>query len=126
MKYDVRGLVVIGVLAGSFPAAAQAGEDPFLYCQQRAEKFSGYSGPVPDRYAPGGSLDGAARGAIDGALVSSALGGNERQIRRAARRGAILGSIADSARYGSRRGPVDYRTRAYRLEYDACLKAKGY
>lgn len=126
MRNDVPGLVLIGALVVAFPAAAQAGEDPFLYCQQRAEKFSGYSGPVPDQYVRGGSLDGAARGAIDGAIISSALGGNERQTRRAARRGAIIGSIVGSARYGSRHGQVDYRTRAYRLEYDACLKARGF
>lgn len=126
MRLRLQPLAILTLLAAPFPVVAQADGDPFFYCEQRAQKFSGYTGPVPDRYTGRGSLDGAARGAIEGAIISSALGAGKRQQREAARRGAIIGSVVGSARTGSRYGREDYRIRAYRLEYEACLKAKGY
>ena len=126
MRLRRTSLIIPALLVFPFPALAQADSDPFAYCEQRAQKFSGYTGPVPKRYSDRASLDGAVRGAVEGAIISSALGANRRQQRAAARRGAIIGSIVGSARTGSRYRREDYRIRAYRLEYDACLKAKGY
>lgn len=108
------------------PTAAQGGQDHYRYCQQRAANFSGYNGPVPNRYLPGGALEGAAKGAASGALGSFIFGKNKKERRRAAKRGAIIGGLIGAIKRGAAKKQVDRRARAYRLELDACMRAGGY
>lgn len=113
----LRLLVLGGLLAGASGPAAY-GRDRFHYCRDQAERISGYYGPVPDRYLPGGAARGAVRGAVAGAAIGG-IGGNN--AGRAARRGAAVGALVGAAR--RERARDDYRDRRYiyQLELDRCM-----
>lgn len=114
------GLTLSVVVAS--PALAQ---DRYDYCQRRASDISGYHGPVPDRYLPGGMLEGAAKGAVSGAVGSLIFGGNKDERRRAAKRGAILGGLAAAIKRGIAKDKAKKSARMYRHEIDACMRAAG-
>ncbi len=98
-------------------------QERYEYCRQRAVDLSGYRGPTPRRYRPGGLLEGAARGAATGAVGSLIFGGNSRERRRAARRGAIIGGIIGAIKRGEAKKEEKRRARVYRLELDTCMRA---
>ena len=119
-----RHLFIAACLLG---AAAQAWaydgryDDRYGYCQRQAERISGYYGPVPNRYLPGGAGRGAVRGAASGAVIGAIAGGDRRQIRRAARRGAIAGAVVGAARRERARDDQRDRRYIYDLELDRCM-----
>jgi len=125
LKASLRIACVLSLLAS--PAVAQRGEGQYLesrydYCRERARAFSGYEGRVPDRYLPGGALEGAARGSGAAGLGSLLSGDNRRERRRAERRGAIIGGIIGALRRGAAKKEQERKARTYRLELDACMR----
>lgn len=119
------GLAFTGLLAASASAQGQDQqylESRFDYCHERARAFSGYEGEVPNRYLPGGALEGAARGSGLAGLGSLLSGDNRRERRRAERRGAIIGGIIGAIRRGEARKEQERKARIYRLELDACMR----
>lgn len=125
-------LAILSLLVFHIPASAQqgrpaySGQDHYRYCQQRAETFSGYTGPVPSRHLPGGALEGAARGAATGAVGSWVFGKNKKQRKKAARRGAIIGGLVGAMKRSAAKKEIQRSARAYRLELDACMRSGGY
>ncbi|KEO90488.1 hypothetical protein EH31_10395 [Erythrobacter longus] len=116
---------IIGLLAS--PATAQSRDGRYLesrydYCQERARAFSGYDGRVPDRYLPGGALDGAAKGSGLSALGALLSGKNKKERKKAERRGAIIGAIVGAARRSEAKKEQKRKARVYRLELDACMR----
>lgn len=113
----VRQLLIAACLFGA-ATQATAYDGRYEYCQDQAERISGYYGPVPNRYLPGGAARGAVRGAVAGAVIGG-IGGNN--AGRAARRGAAVGALVGAAR--RERARDDYRDRRYiyQLELDRCM-----
>ncbi len=109
------GLLVAAALAiplvgmSAEPAEAQSYSQ---YCQQRAERLSGYR---RGNDVAGGTV----KGAIGGAVVGSLLGGSKsKHRRRGAAAGALLGGMSAANR------PNANAARIYRLEYEACMRAR--
>ncbi|WP_298465996.1 hypothetical protein [uncultured Erythrobacter sp.] len=124
-KSLVCGLVTAALLAAS--ASAQEKDPQYLesrfdYCHERALAFSGYEGKVPDRYLPGGALEGAAKGSGLGALGALISGKNKKERKKAERRGAILGAIVGAIKRGEAKKDQQRKARIYRLELDACMR----
>ncbi len=109
----------LGLLA--LPAEARYDNTRYDYCRRQAERISGYYGPVPDRYLPGGAGRGAARGAAAGAAIGAIAGGDSKDIRRAARRGAVTGAVVGAARRERARDDQRDRRYVYDLELDRCM-----
>jgi len=130
--HTLRLVAITGLLILHAPAFAQQArsdnstQDHYRYCQQRAQNFSGYTGPVPSRHLPGGALEGAARGAATGAVGSWVFGKNKKQRKKAARRGAIIGGLVGAIKRGAAKKEIQRSARAYRLELDACMRSGGY
>jgi uncharacterized protein YcfJ len=108
----------MALLAGS--AAGYDGAR-FRYCQDQADRLSGYYGPVPDRYYPGGAGRGAVRGAVAGAAIGAAVGDDSRDVRRAARRGAVAGALVGEARRQRAKDAERDRRYIYDMELERCL-----
>ncbi len=104
------------------PAAAQ---DRYSYCQQRASDLSGYTGRVPDRYLPGGALEGAARGAAVSGVGGLIFEKNKKKRKRNVRRGAAIGALVGAIKRGNAKKKQNRAARNYRLELDACMRG-GY
>mgnify|MGYP000327255683 CR=1 FL=1 len=104
------------------PASAQ---DRYRYCQQRAAEFSGYNGRVPDRYLPGGALEGAARGAAVSGIGGLIFEKNKKKRKRNVRRGAAIGALVGAIKRGNAKKKQKRAARNYRLELDACMRG-GY
>jgi outer membrane lipoprotein SlyB len=110
------------IAACLFGAASHVqADDRYAYCQRQAERISGYYGPVPNRYLPGGVGRGAVRGAASGAVIGAIGGGDRKQIRRAARRGAVAGAVVGAARRARARDEQHDRRYIYHLELDRCM-----
>jgi uncharacterized protein YcfJ len=110
------GLAGVLLLIASHPAAAY--DSRYAYCRVQAERISGYYGPVPDRYKPGGAGRGAVRGAVAGAAIGAALGGD---AKKAARRGAVAGAVVGAAKRERARDRERDRRYVYELELDRCM-----
>jgi hypothetical protein len=121
-----KSIVIAGTLAAitlfAHPAAAQ---DRYSYCQQRAADLSGYNGRVPDRYLPGGALEGAARGAAVSGLGGLIFEKNKKKRKRNVRRGAAIGALVGAIKRGNAKKKQKRAARNYRLELDACMRG-GY
>ncbi len=122
------GLATAAVIALVASSASAQGRydryderDNYRYCHERAVGFSGYRGRVPDRYLPGGALEGAAKGSGLGALGSILSGDSRKERKRAERRGAIIGGIVGAIKRGEARKEERRKARIYRLELDACM-----
>jgi outer membrane lipoprotein SlyB len=115
-----RRLLLVACLFGA-ASHVQAYDDRYDYCQRQAERISGYYGPVPSRYLPGGAGRGAVRGATTGAVVGAIAGGDRKDIRRAARRGAAAGALVGAARRARARDDQRDRRYVYDLELDRCM-----
>jgi uncharacterized protein YcfJ len=115
----VLGLAGGILLLAHSPAAAY--DSRYAYCRVQAERISGYYGPVPDRYKPGGAGRGAVRGAVAGAAIGAAVGGDSRDVRRAARRGAVAGAVVGAAKRERARDRERDRRYVYELELDRCM-----
>lgn len=122
MKVHAWGIrLLLGCLAllTLSPASAyRYDESRYGYCREKAERLSGYYGPVPDRYLPGGAGRGAARGAVAGAAIGAIAG---RDARKAARRGAITGAVIGAAKRERARDEQRDRRYIYDMELDRCL-----
>ena len=101
---------LIAPVAVTLPTSAGA-QSLSAYCQQRAQRISGYN-------AAGDVVGGAVRGALGGAVVGSLLGSGSRDRRRGARIGAVLGGVSSASRPNSR------AARIYRLEYEDCMRRR--
>lgn len=121
-KYWSVGIASALILTAAQPAAAQ---DRYEYCQQRASGLSGYSGRVPDRYLPGGALEGAAKGAATAGIGGLIFEKNKRKRKRNVRRGAALGALFGAIKRGNAKKKQNRAARNYRLELDACMRG-GY
>lgn len=110
------------ILATASPAMAQ---DRYRYCQQRASDLSGYRGAVPDRYLPGGVLEGAAKGAVVSGIGGLIFEKNKKKRKRNVRRGAAIGALVGAIKRGSAKKKQKRAARNYRLELDACMRG-GY
>ncbi|MEH6758919.1 MAG: hypothetical protein V7676_15620 [Parasphingorhabdus sp.] len=113
-----------GIFAQS--ASAQYAPDRYGYCQQRAAAISGYRGPVPDRYLPGGVLDGAARGAAVSGIGGLIFEKDKKKRKRNVRRGAAIGAIVGAIKRGNAKKKQRRAARLYRLELDACMRGGRY
>ncbi len=128
-RWEAELRLKVGIMVGALtsvlclPVQAQYNQSRYEYCQQRAADFSGYRGPVPNRYLPGGALDGAAKGAASGAVGSLIFGGNKKERKKAAKRGAIIGGIVGALKRGAAKKEQRKKARIYRLELDACMGA---
>lgn len=91
-------------------------------CQRLAERRSGYRGEVPDRYLPGGALQGAARGSNRAAFGSWIGGGDREERERAKKRGAAIGAIIGGLQRAAARDEQDRRRRDYQYELDNCMR----
>jgi hypothetical protein len=91
------------------------------YCRSQAERVSGYYGPVPERYLPGGAGRGAVRGATAGVAIGAIAGGDRKDLKRAARRGAVVGAVAGAARRERARDDQRDRRYLYDLELNRCM-----
>ncbi len=103
-------------------ASAQYAPDRYSYCQERASAISGYRGPVPDHYLPGGALDGAARGAAGAAIGGLIFEKDKKKRKRNVRRGAAIGAIVGAIKRGKAKKQQQRAARIYRLELDACMR----
>jgi len=121
-KYWGIGIASALVFATAQPASAQ---DRYRYCQQRAAEFSGYNGRVPDRYLPGGALEGAAKGAATSGIGGLIFEKNKKKRKRDVRRGAALGALFGAIKRGNAKKQQNRAARNYRLELDACMRG-GY
>ncbi len=108
-RYFVRFALVASLTAPAMtPVDAQSYRQ---YCQQRAERLSGYR--------QGNDVaGGAVRGAIGGAIVGSILGSGKKDRRRGAAAGALLGGISSASR------PNSKAARIYRLEFEDCMRRR--
>jgi hypothetical protein len=106
------------LLATSSVSARYYDASRYDYCRNQAERISGYYGPVPNRYLPGGAVRGAARGAVAGAAIGAIAGGN---ARKAARRGAIAGAVVGAARRERARDHQRDSRYFYELELNRCM-----
>jgi uncharacterized protein YcfJ len=113
----VRQFLIAACLFGA-ATQATAYNGRYEYCRDQAERISGYYGPVPDRYMPGGAGRGAVRGAVAGAAIGGVTGNN---AGRAARRGAIAGAVVGAARRERARDEYRDRRYTYQLELDRCM-----
>lgn len=118
---SVAGAIALVSLVAQ-PALAQ---DRYSYCQQRASQLSGYYGPVPDRYLPGGALEGAARGAAVSGIGGLIFEKNKKKRKRNVRRGAAIGALVGAIKRGNAKKKQKRAARNYRLELDACMRG-GY
>ena len=122
MKIHAWGLrLLCGMLAWAVLSPASAyryDESRYNYCRTQAERISGYYGPVPDRYLPGGAGRGLARGAVAGVTIGAITGGN---TKKAARRGAITGAVVGAAKRERARDQQRDRRYVYDVEFDRCL-----
>ena len=98
-------------------------ERDYRECHRIAERRSGYRGEVPDRYLPGGALQGAARGSNRAALGSWIGGGNREDREKARRRGAAIGAIIGGLQRQAARDEQDRRRRDYQFELETCMRA---
>lgn len=118
-SWGLRLLCACLALAVLSPASAyRYDESRYSYCRSQAERISGYYGPVPDRYLPGGAGRGAARGAVAGVAIGAIAGGD---TKKAARRGAITGAIVGAAKRERARDEQRDRRYVYDIELDRCL-----
>ncbi len=107
-------------------SAIQLQQNQYVYCKLRAAEISGYNGSVPDKYLPGGALEGAAKGAARAQLGGLIFGRNKKQRRKDAKRDAIIGGIAGAIKRSAAKKKLAKQARHYRLELDACMRAGGY
>jgi hypothetical protein len=114
-------LSLVAVMLNWCSVAAAYESGRYDYCRVQAERISGYYGPVPNRYMPGGAGRGAARGAATGAAIGAIAGGDSKDIRRAARRGAATGALVGAARRERARDEYRDRRYVYQLELDRCM-----
>ncbi len=123
-RYRYLGVALVPalMLTGVQPVAAQ---DRYRYCQQRASEFSGYNGRVPDRYLPGGALEGAAKGAAVSGIGGLIFEKNKKKRKRNVRRGAAIGALVGAIKRGNAKKKQKRAARNYRLELDACMRG-GY
>ncbi len=91
-------------------------------CQQSAQRISGYYGPVPNKYLPGGALSGAVKGAAAGAAVGW-IGGKKVDTKKAAKRGAALGALVGALKRAGAKNEEKKRRRAYQFELQVCMSA---
>jgi len=127
LRASVGFACAISLLAS--PAIAQRGNwsdsnSRYEYCHERARAFSGYEGRVPNRYLPGGALEGAAKGSGLSALGALLSGKSKKERKKAERRGAIIGAIVGAARRSEAKKEQKRKARIYRLELDACMNAE--
>lgn len=115
----ILGLLIFGSMSG-VAMGQGAAPDRYLVCQQRAQQLSGYHGPVPDKYLPGGALKGAMRGAAAGAAIGW-IGGKKIKTGKAAKRGAVFGALAGAIRRGNAKKANKRMRRAYEFELQACM-----
>jgi len=106
------------LLGASNASARYYDASRYDYCRAQAERISGYYGPVPNRYLPGGAGRGAVRGAVAGAAIGAIAGGN---AKKAARRGAIAGAVVGAARRERARDDQRESRYYYDLELDRCM-----
>ena len=97
-------------------------QDRYLVCQQRAQRISGYDGPVPNKYLPGGALSGAVKGATAGAAIGW-IGGKKVDTKKAAKRGAALGALMGALKRAGAKKEQKERRRAYQFELQVCMSA---
>lgn len=105
------------LLATSTASARYYDGSRYDYCRAQAERISGYYGPVPNRYLPGGAGRGAVRGAVAGAAIGAIAG----DARKGARRGAIAGAVVGAARRERARDHQRESRYFYELELDRCM-----
>ncbi len=101
-------------------AYSDVGQDRYVVCQQRAQQMSGYNGPVPNKYLPGGALSGAIKGAATGAAIGW-IGGQKVDTKKAAKRAAALGAIFGVLKRAGAKNEQNKRRRAYQFEIQACM-----
>jgi outer membrane lipoprotein SlyB len=112
---------LVALAIGCGDARAYYDDSRYAYCRDQAERISGFYGPVPSRFMPGGAGRGAARGAMAGAAIGAIAGGDRRDIRRAARRGAVTGAIVGAARRERARDQYRDARYIYQLELERCM-----
>lgn len=108
----------VSMLSMSAASARHYEASRYDYCRIQAERISGYYGPVPDRYLPGGAGRGAARGAVAGVAIGAIAGGDK---KKAARRGAITGAIVGAAKRERARDEQRDRRYIFDLELNRCM-----
>lgn len=106
------------------PVSAQAQEN-YRYCQDRAKRITGYYGQVPNKYLPGGAMEGAMRGAAAGAVVG-VIGGKKVNTGKAAGGAALLGAIIGAAKRSNAKKEQDSRRRDYARALDDCMYGREY
>ena len=80
------------LLATNVAYSEDVDQDRYVVCQRRAQQMSGYDGPVPNKYLPGGALSGAVKGAATGAAIGW-IGGKKIDTKKAAKsRNRLVGS----------------------------------
>lgn len=87
--------------------------DTYEYCQDRAERRSGYRGRTPDHKKDGGVIKGAIGGAILGSIFSDK--------KSDAGKGAAIGAIIGGIRREKAKEDEARKRRDYRYEFEECL-----
>jgi hypothetical protein len=93
----------------------------FLTCKEFAQEISGYHGRTPNRYLPGGALEGALKGAATSSGLSWLSGGNKKERKKAAKRGAALGALIGAIKRGEAKRREREKKQEYQRELRRCM-----
>lgn len=115
----IWGLMLL-LFATNVAYSDDADQDRYVVCQSRAQQMSGYDGPVPNKYLPGGALSGAVKGAATGAAIGW-IGGKKVNTKKAAKRAAALGAVFGVLKRAGAKDAQNKRRRAYQFEMQACM-----
>lgn len=112
--------LVVGIAASSV-AQSDYDRDRFLYCKEYAQEVSGYYGKVPNRYLPGGALEGALKGAATTSGLAWLGGANKKERKKAAKRGAAIGALIGAIKRGKAKDKQRRKKRLYQRELRMCM-----
>lgn len=122
-----RIAVGTALLAGVTVAATGQSDydrDRFLYCKEYAQEVSDYYGKVPNRYLPGGALEGALKGAASTSGLAWLGGANKKERKKAAKRGAALGALIGAIKRGKAKDKQRQKKRRYQRELRMCMNER--
>ncbi len=122
-RLTVSMSLVVGLTASSI-AQSDYDRDRFRYCKDYAQDISGYYGKVPNRYLPGGALEGALKGAATTSGLAWLGGANKKERKKAAKRGAAIGALIGAIKRGKAKDEQRRKKRMYQRELRMCMSQR--
>lgn len=116
----------------SMPAAAQynsgyqnqaPAQDRYAFCQQSAQRMSGYYGATPDRYKPNDGLRQAAKQAraVDG--IAWLAGADKKKRKKLRQKAALDGFLKGAIQRGIAKDKERKAREQYQYELRTCVNA---